>query len=190
MFKVRNGTGGSLGLSLENGGTILRASQSLDLDGICSREWLATNPVLQRLLASGALMLVHDSEQEIPQQIATDVVGFRPKPTKSAVIAPQKVVNKKIEEPIIIDFSDVGDVENEEPIPKQEFVKEILKEVDEPKKEEVKKVKKVSLKKIEKPKVEKPKVEKPKVDESKCSICGKVCSSPRGVKIHMRVHED
>lgn len=111
MFKILNGTGGTLAISLERGSITLQPGKSFDLDGICSRKWIKNNPALQYLLTAKLVVVLHDSEQGIP---------------KSAVKAPRQVRTVPVmpvpeTPPVIIDFSKVPDVDAELPI--EELVK-------------------------------------------------------------------
>lgn len=64
MYKIQNVSGGCLSLVLERGGIILPNGSYYDLDGVCSRQWIHTDPTLKRLLGK-TIRVVHDSESHI-----------------------------------------------------------------------------------------------------------------------------
>jgi len=175
MYKVQNVSGGALPISLEKGSTILPPNKSIDLDGLCSRKFIKSSKELAYLLNPNlnALVLVHDSEQGVPSQTIKDIRPGLPggRPTKV----------KEKEKAIIVDFSNIGEPEQEDPI---------IEDLGEPE--------------VEEPEVEEPEdVDKPvefeepveikqeiKDGEISCTVCGKPCKGERGLKAHMRVHED
>ena len=207
---VKNISGNSLAISLEKGSTILAKGKKLDLDGLCSRKWIRENKELQHLLNPNinALALMHDSE-----------VGVPPQPTHDARKNVPKSKPKKKEKPVIIDFSDVGEPEQDEPI---------VEDLSEPEPEEVKKVVEARAEQTRSPRAEQTcspgnpcetgcrgcseelvkedtddemTIEEPTWDEDKkeealpdgmvaCPVCGKLCRGERGLKAHMRAHKD
>lgn len=178
---VRNISGNSLAMSLEKGSTILGKGKSLDIDGLCSRKWIRTNKELRQLLDPNvnALILMHDSEQGVQPQITHDARKNIPK-SKA----------KKKEKPVIIDFSDVGEPEQEDPI---------VEDLSEPEEvvEEVEEVVEAPVKTPEKETDDEMTIEEPewKEDEKKvipdgmvaCPICGKLCKGERGLNAHTRL---
>lgn len=179
MYKIKNCSNNALPIPLEKGSTILAPGKSLDIDGLCSRKWIRSNKELQHLLTPNvnALVLIHDSETGVRPQITKDVRRNAPKSKKPK------------EKPVIVDFSDVGDVEQDEPI---------VEDLSEPEPEEVK---------VEEP-VEAPVedidaemvIEEPEwEDETKeeledgmipCPVCGKPCKGDRGLAVHSRSHKE
>jgi len=76
MYKIQNISQGSIPLDLEKGGIILAHGQFFDLDEVCSREWIRTNPFVQRLVAEGYIRIVHDSQEGIPNYPTGAAVPF------------------------------------------------------------------------------------------------------------------
>lgn len=178
MFKVKNGTGAALALGLEKGSTILHIGGSLDLDGICSRRWLRLDPILQRLLSSGALVLIFDSEVSVPKPPVNDIVGSDKK-----LLPPR--YKKVVEDPIIIDFNDLEDTE-EETIPDVAVLMDDPLEDDA--KDDVEEEFSFDLEELEDTNVSE-EVEK-ETKQHLCKKCGKVCKSLTGLVSHMRAHKD
>lgn len=65
MFKIQNICGGSLSLKLEHSCVILQNANYYDLDGVCSRQWIHTDPDLQSLIKHKHIRIVHDSESHV-----------------------------------------------------------------------------------------------------------------------------
>jgi len=74
MYKIKNATSGSLSIQLEKGSIILLAGKSHDLDGVCSRYWIATSVTLQKLIKVGAIQVLEDSESHIQKDTIKNVV--------------------------------------------------------------------------------------------------------------------
>lgn len=98
MYKIQNSTPGSLPLQLEKGSITLQKNWSFDLDTVCSRKWINSDPILRNLIAAGHIRVIHDSEK-----------GVRKAPTKG-VLGPKAKKAKK-DTPVIIDFSNVPEPE-------------------------------------------------------------------------------
>jgi hypothetical protein len=139
MFKVQNGTPGNLPVDLEQGSIILTPGKSFDLDPHCSRKWINTNPLLQKLLAIKALILIHDSEVGVPGVPTKQVIPIKPKDIKAAMqqktsetsikkSTPKPVKPKKIKKPKMINMADKDDV----PIKKKVKKKINTKKMDDP----------------------------------------------------------
>ena len=173
---VKNISGGALPIPLEKGSTILSPNGKIDLDGLCSRGWIRENKELQHLLNPNvnALGLMHDSEKGISPQITHDA---RKNPTKSKT--------KKKEKPVIVDFSDVGEPEQDDPIVEDLSEPEDVVEAQEEAQEEPEDAEMT----IEEPTWE---YESEKVElvygYVRCPVCGKPCKGDRGLKAHSRVH--
>lgn len=71
MFKIQNVCGGSLSLKLEHSCVILQNSNYYDLDGVCSRQWIHTDPELQLLIRKKHIRVVHDSEAHVAKMALT-----------------------------------------------------------------------------------------------------------------------
>lgn len=126
MYKIQNCTAGSLPLQLEKGSITLQKNWSFDLDAVCSRKWINSDPILKNLLAAGHLIVLHDSEKTVAKA-----------PTKG-VLGPKAVKSKK-EAPVIIDFNSVPEPEeivavevDDEPTVDNLFPEENEVEVEEP----------------------------------------------------------
>ena len=110
MYKIQNISQGSLPLDLEKGGIILAHGQFFDLDDVCSREWIRTNPFLQRLVAEGYVRMVHDSQEGIPNYPTGAAVPF-------VVPVPTEIVSPAATPPVapftvqIIDLSSPAPVQ-------------------------------------------------------------------------------
>jgi len=150
MFKVRNGTGGSLPLQLEKGSIILNPGQSYDVDGICSRKWIKEDPVFNYLVNTGNLTVLHDSEKVIGKHELKAHPRIRKLPKA-----------KKIDEPIVIDF-------DEEPLEEEEEIKPKVVEKVKPKKKTKTKEKKAAAAK--KKAVKSKKTKKEEVDPIEAAI--------------------
>lgn len=176
MFKIQNMSGGSLAIVLEKGSIILQPGKYFDLDGVCSRKWIHEDSDLRSMLREGGpLRLVHDSEVGVPSQPIHDIVNKLKSKTNSIK------KKKKVKDPVVIDFSDIPDEIIEEPIEDLEDHMDALKEeesedpiIDEPED-------------LEEEDEEETKEEN---DSVVCPECGKICKSERGLKVHMRVHEE
>ena len=101
MYKVQNITPGNVPVDLEQGSIILQSGKFLDLDLHCSRKWIKHNNILRILLGSGALRLVHDSEEKVI--IAPPISHPRQRESKPAIGKTKPT--KKHEKPVVIDLS-------------------------------------------------------------------------------------
>lgn len=73
MYKVKNGTRGTLSLKLEFSSIPLKSGAVYDLDGVCSRKFIRNDPELRKLLLNGDLILLVDSEKNIEQSSIKDI---------------------------------------------------------------------------------------------------------------------
>lgn len=108
MYKVQNTKPGNLPIDLEQGSITLGPGQTIDLDEHCSRKWIKTNILLQKLLAVKALRLVHDSQVTIPKAPIKKVVK-RTVPAKRKRPLPKPVGKPLPKKPKIIDLNEKED---------------------------------------------------------------------------------
>jgi hypothetical protein len=105
MFKVRNNLSGTFSLTLEKGSITLQPGGSFDIegDGGCSRKWIKSDPILNSLLRTGTLSLVHDSAKGLPKAPIGDATASKKagKPGKP----------KKPPKPTIVDFGKGEDID-------------------------------------------------------------------------------
>lgn len=110
MYKIQNTLRGTLSLTLEKGCISLLSGAFFDLERVCSREWILSDPTLRRLLAGKKIRLVHDSEEELkkaPTHAAVKTLEqLSPlhKPTK-AVQATKITPPAAVEKPVVINLS-------------------------------------------------------------------------------------
>lgn len=110
MYKVQNALRGTLSLTLEKGSISLVSGGFFDLERVCSRAWIKSDPIIRRLLAGKQLRLVHDSEEEVksaPTHAAVKTLEqlaplHKATPT---VHAPKAVPPTKVEKPVVINLS-------------------------------------------------------------------------------------
>ena len=105
MYKVQNMTPGNLPIDLEVGSKMLKSGEQFDLDAHCSRKWLRTNALLHKLLASGALRLVHDSAVKIPKAPIKKVTAVTA-PPRGAVKQQPTPRGKAAAKPAVGDLKD------------------------------------------------------------------------------------
>ncbi len=106
MYNIQNCSGKNVALMLERGGYVLRPSQYLDLDKLCSRKWIINNFDLKKLFQTGTLRLVHDSTVVLAKA-PTRIITRYQTPAGEARVASNKPVE-------VIDLSKHPDVEVDE----------------------------------------------------------------------------
>ena len=73
MYKIQNGTGTSLSITLEKGGIILRAGATYDLDGVCSRKWINSDTTLRYLITKKCIKIILDTEKNLNKSPIKDI---------------------------------------------------------------------------------------------------------------------
>ncbi len=187
MYKIQNISQGSIPLDLEVGSMILCSGQFFDLDGVCSREWIKTNPFVNGLVAEGYIRVIHDSQEGVPGYpvgpVVPVVLPFVPVPAELASpMTPSPVVVR------IIDLSTNTQIPPRPPVAVSSPVVEPPRAVPEYKTaaEVIKSIEEKELPKVETPKIE-PKKEMPKVAEkSKEEV--KVSTTSYGSKKYKKKH--
>jgi hypothetical protein len=103
MFKIQNSTSGSLSLSLENSCIILPKGSYYDLDGICSREWINENSVLQILIQNKHIRVVQDSEAGLAKSPISKpnpgVTVFQQKQAPKFILYPNALIYSSVNKP-------------------------------------------------------------------------------------------
>lgn len=108
MFNVRNMSGRNLAIMLEKGGSIMRPNAHLDMDKLCSRKWIASNPDFRKLLRTGHLQLVHDSYATLAGPPIKDI-----RHPVQVTVAPKKVAARAAPAQVV-DLASMPDVEVDE----------------------------------------------------------------------------
>lgn len=77
MYNIQNASGRNIAFMLERGGYVLRPGKYLDLDSLCTRKWINANYDIKRLKETGAIRLVHDSEERLSSTPVKPITRYR-----------------------------------------------------------------------------------------------------------------
>lgn len=107
MFKVKSSLPGILSLSVEKGSISIGSGKICDLELTCSRKFIKNDHTIQRLLHAGHLVLVFDSEAELPKHDLTSLPKVPEIAKTKGVVAQHKAVKEPevIHAPIVIDLT-------------------------------------------------------------------------------------
>jgi hypothetical protein len=116
MYNIQNASGKNIALMLERGGFILRPGKYLDLDVHCSRPWITANFDVKRLIQTGAVRLVHDSNQSIPSIPIRPILRYINSTGASKVLSTKPVEIVDLSENPDVEVDDLGRVHKDEPV--------------------------------------------------------------------------
>jgi hypothetical protein len=106
MYNIQNASGRNIALMLERGGYVFRPGKYLDLDSLCTRKWINANYDIKRLKETGAIRLVHDSEEHIPSIPVKPITRYKTPAGDNRIVSTNAVE--------VMDLSAQPDVEVDE----------------------------------------------------------------------------